>query len=459
MKKKSIQDIKRTTPSRHKPVVHKEPEIVEEEIDEIIETQDSEINEEVSAPVHTPVKTKRRKEKKMFSTDFTSGRNHVRGLKRKTFLAVFGILVLFVGIYFVSLRFGHATVYITHKNEPFTFTNKTFKATRTSGDSLAFEVMAVSDSIDKEVVFSDSKQLSTKATGSVVLYNEYSKTPQKLLIKTRLIDDKGRIYYTDKALTIPGYTLSGGKIVPGSVATSVTAAEAGDKYNSEPEDFTLVGFKGTAKADKIYARSKGSITGGASGLMYMPTAEEKGELNTDVLLALRSKLAKAIEAQVPPEYILFEDSIKFSVDFDSDTVLSENPNAKINAKGTATALILNQRELEKNIIRAVNSKITEDEINEISIPELNNFVFKISDSTGPIDKSISNVSFDLTGDGTLAWSPNYDDIKTILVGVKKADVDSIFLAEPGIESARVLFTPPWQKTLPTNINYIKIKKE
>lgn len=463
MKKKSIQDIKRTTPPRHKPVdyIKHEPKI-KEELEDIVDINEADsIEEDTSQIEETPVKTKRkrRKEKKMFSHDFTIGRHGRRGSRHKTLFVILGILALFTGIYFISLRFGHATVYITHKNEPFTFTNKVFKATRTTGEDLAFEVMAVSDSVEKDFVFSDSKQLSTKAKGTVVLYNEYGKTPQKLLINTRLVDDKGRIYMTDKALTVPGYTVSNGKIVPGSLTTTMTASEAGDKYNSEPKDFTLVGFKGTAKEKKIYARSKGSITGGASGLMYMPTAEEKGELNTDILLALKSKLSKSIEAQVPPDYILFQDSIKFSLDFDSDNALSDSPNAKINASGTATAIILNQRELEENIIRTVNSTITTEEINQISIPELSNFVFKISDSVGAIDKSTSSISFELTGEGTLAWNPDYDKLKSLLAGVSKIDVNTIFITQPGIESARVLFTPPWQKTLPTNLNYIKVKQE
>lgn len=445
MRKNPIQDIKRSTPSIHKvevpqKVVKSRAKVKEKEIE-----QEIEINNE-PALEYSQEYTKR---------NTSSNRN----LKFKTFSIILGILVIFVGVYFLSIYFGHATVYVTHKKEGFTFNEKPFKAVRTSQNDLAFEVMIVTDSVVKESTFTESKASSAKAKGTAVIYNAFSTTPQKLTINTRLADDKNNIYLTDKAITIPGYTTVKGKVVPGSVSVGITASVAGDKYNGEPRDFTIVGFKGTAKATKIYARSKGSLTGGSSGLMYMPTPEQKGELSAAISTELRSKLEKAIQAQVPADYILFRDSIKIDANFNPDQIVSATANAQIKAEGTATALILNQRDFEKNVIRTVNPNIKDAEIDQVTIPELNNFVFKLSPDNQAINKQTLTVGFSLTGEGTLSWQPNYEFIIQNLVGKIKGEANSIILSDAGIEKARLVLTPIWQKKMPSNPSYIKIKQE
>lgn len=449
MKKNPIQDIKRSTPSMHAPAKSVRPK--KETTKKKVHEKDTEEVYQVEEPFSF--------EEKLHSDHFIPSRNAKRSLKVKTFAFIFGVLALFVAIYFISLKYGHATVYITPKQEAFTFKDQSFSAIKTGQDNVSFEVMIISDKLEKDITLTESKQTSSKAAGTVVIYNEFSTKAQKLSINTRLVDDSGNIYFTDKALSIPGYTMSGKKVVPGSVSVGITASNAGVKYNGDPRDFTLLGFKGTPKATKIYARSKGSISGGSTGLMYTPSPEQKGELNTLVNTELKSKLQKNIQAQLPPNYILFEDSIKFDSNFNPDNILSPEANAKIVAEGSVTAVILNQRDLEKNVISTVNKDIKDNEIEEISIPEIKNFVFKISDSSLPISKQTSQINFTLTGSGTLSWSPNFEKITEQLVGVKKDDADNIFLQDPGIEKVRMIFTPPWQKTLPTNSKYIKIKSE
>ncbi len=378
--------------------------------------------------------------------------------KKPMYIAILALAVV-TGLYFLSIHFGRATVYVTPKVESFEFKDKAFTAERTNPNGLGFEVMIVSNTLKKDATFTDSKQVSTYAKGAVNIYNSFSKTPQKLLIKTRLADDENHIYFTDSAVTIPGYTMSGTKIVPGSVSVTVTAEKTGSLYNGDPRDFVLVGFKGTAKADKIYARSKGPLTGGASGLVYMPTAVEKGALSTAVSIDMRSKLEKDIIAQVPPNYILFPGSMQFRTDFNPDTISSPTSAAKVDASGSVSAIIFKEKDLEKAIIRQVNPSITTSQMDEVTVPELKNLTFKISDTTGLISKQTTIANFTLTGTGSLLWHPNSQNLISKLQGIKKADVQNVFATDPGISSARVMLMPPWQGTLPKNPIHIKIKQE
>src|SRR3989344_7208355 len=179
--------------------------------------------------------------------------------KRYIFLSFLLLIVIFLIFNF----FASVKVYITPKIEQFSFNSEKFTANRNSTSSLPFEIMIIEGSEEKDVTFSEIKEIATKAKGTVVLYNEYSTTPQKLLINTRLIDDKGLIYMTDKAVSIPGYIKSTSKVVPGSISVTVTAQNTGDKYNSELKDFKVLGFKGNPKYDKVYARAKTTFVGGA----------------------------------------------------------------------------------------------------------------------------------------------------------------------------------------------------
>lgn len=450
MKRNPIQDIKRSTPSMHAPRHVKE---------EVIDEKEIEVEEEVVKVAPKKRATPLGKIKQEHSEYFNDVRKPKKGLGTKTFFAVAGILVLIIGLYFISLRFGHARIYVTEKKEAFTFTDKPFKAVRAGESALPFEVMIVSDTVEKEITLAESKEADSKATGEAVIYNAFSTQAQKLTIKTRLEDDSKNIYYTDKAVTIPGYTTVKGKVVPGSVSVGITASASGDKYNGEPRDFVLVGFKGTNKATKIYARSKGPITGGSVGHMYMPSSEQKGELSATLVADLKTKLLKDIQAQVPPKYMLFEDSIRFDTTFNPDSILSATEKTKVKVSGSANAIIVNERDLEKNIIRAANTKVGDQEIEEVSIPELRQFAFKIEAETGAINKETTAVTFSATGNGTLSWTPNYTELVSKLIGIEKNAASAIFAQDPGIDKARLVMIPPWQKMLPKKAEYIKIKAE
>ena len=62
------------------------------------------------------------------------------------------------------------------------------------------------------------------------------------------------IFRIPKTVTIPGAKLESGELIPGKLEMEVTADNAGEKYNIEPSDFTIPGFKGSPKFEKFYAK-------------------------------------------------------------------------------------------------------------------------------------------------------------------------------------------------------------
>lgn len=376
-------------------------------------------------------------------------------------LPIFIILALaFIGLlYALSVIFAHATLYVHNKVQHFTFADEVFNMQRTESSALHFEIMIVDGNESKEMTFTETKELSTKARGEVVIYNAFAKTPVKLLINTRLEDDAKNIYMTDKAVTIPGYTMSGTKVVPGSVVVGITAQNPGEKYNGDPRDFVIFGYKGTAKATKIYARSKTSLSGGATGNVYTPSATEKGTISTDIGVLLRNKLEKKLQAQVPEGYVFYPGSSQFTLDLNSDNLTSKTSDAKIEAKATLSAVLIKSEDLQKAIIKAVYANVGADEISEISVPDMSKLIFAYKNPTDVINKSTTNINFTLSGDGDLVWNPDLEKLHTTIVGMQVDQLDKIFKADPGIENVRVILRPPWQKNLPKKANYITVKTE
>ena len=90
-------------------------------------------------------------------------------------------------------------------NRAASYAKKLFYASRNSTTWLAFFV--------KNVILTESKEVSIKASGTITLYNEFSMNPQKLVSGTFLVDDSGKTYKIDSVVTIPGYKLDNNKKV------------------------------------------------------------------------------------------------------------------------------------------------------------------------------------------------------------------------------------------------------
>lgn len=111
---------------------------------------------------------------------------------------------------------------------------------------------------------SSFKTVTTKASGKVTFYNEFSTSAQKLNVETKIKTASGLVYKTRAAVTVPGYKKSGTKIIPGTVQVSVDAEKAGSNYNvASGQKLTIGAYAGTTRGQKLYAKSNG-ITGGSS---------------------------------------------------------------------------------------------------------------------------------------------------------------------------------------------------
>ena len=160
-------------------------------------------------------------------------------------------------------------------------------------------------------------------------------------------------------------------------------------------------------------------------------------------------------AQVPDGYILYSNATKFSY-VTGDNIISKTPEFKMEITGTLVAYLIKKVDLSDSLINKLLPEIGIKEKFEILQPDLSQLTFNFADKEQSISKDITNFDFDLTGNLLINWSPNIDELKSLLLNKNKEEVSYIFKNDPGISSAGVKIIPFWCNYLPQNSNNIKI---
>lgn len=369
---------------------------------------------------------------------------------------IFIFILVVAAIYFGSIYFEKATVIIDAKEQSSTLSDKQFVAAKNIDSDLGFEIMIMSGEETKSMTLTETENVSIKSSGEVTLFNEFSTASQNLLVGTFLSDNDGKTYRLNNNVKIPGYTVdSDKKIIPGSIDVPITAFLPGDAYNGSTTDFHIVGFKGTAKYTKIYAKAKTSLSGGRTGVVYVLSENEKAGINSATDTVIKNDLQKKLQAEVPDGYIYYPGSITYSYNL-GDGNYYDQPKAEVKIAYNLSVVLLKKDDLSNAIIKNLLPKITPAELKQITITDLSKLTFAFVDKNQFVNKELESVIFSLTGQVDLVWKPNTEEIKNKIVGLAKDNIKAIFDSETGISSANLKMMPPWKSSLPTDPHRISV---
>ncbi len=123
----------------------------------------------------------------------------------------------------------------------------------------------------------DQTEVPAKATGTVIIYNNYSQS-QPLVEQTRLLSESGVLFRTTKTITVPA---------GGQAEVNVQADEAGATGNLLPTNFTIVALW-PGLQDKIYAESNEAMTGGLKTATTL-TAENYTQAEAELITSMEKK--------------------------------------------------------------------------------------------------------------------------------------------------------------------------
>lgn len=398
---------------------------------------------------------KNKREEKRISTT-PQFKNKPRQIK-KTILSVFLLCVIAGIVYWGGNIFYRANINITSKHELIDYKDKQFVASKNqSNDSVNFEIMITTDKRTKKITLTEAKEVSTKAEGTVTLYNEFGTTPVKLSAGTFLSDEEGKAYKTNSTITIPGSKTVNGEIVPGQIEVGITSFLPGEAYNGSPDNFHINSLNGTTRYNKIYGKLKDPLVGGAQGLVYEIDSANNTGIDKIAQSSLKDDLVEKAKALVPPGYILYPGASTFSYKTGGNGIFSKTPEAEFEIDGTLSSFLIKEKSLMDNIIKISLKDITKEELKEINIHNLNRLSFSFSDNNQAVDKDMDTVSFNMTGQIEAIWEPDIEVLKSQLLGVHKDQVLPIFRQDRGISSAIIKIFPPWKKYIPNNITKINI---
>lgn len=380
--------------------------------------------------------------------------------KKKKHIIFFGAVILgVVAIYILGVNVSRATIFIKERSIPFSLEKTSIElAHETNSDTerLSFQTMTVTTEIQREIFGSELTEVTGKAKGSAVFFNEYSKTAQTIKTGTRLTGSNGKSYLTQQSITIPGYTTDAKKKkVPGTTsAVSIIAVDTGTSSNSEGLSFTITSFSGTKKT-QLYARSAGALTGGEAGMRHTVSDAERPALIESLKTQLTERLKRETRAQIPQELITYPDLQFVSIDADSLKLEGEGVKFSARIKGTMVSYLISRDLFESAIAKEV---LSDSSYTSVTIPGLASLSV-VPESAIPANPQIlpDVISIQVSGNGSIITKVSEERIQEALLGVKRRSFDTIIGSFGEIESARFRLFPFWSPFFPKQDKYIKVQ--
>lgn len=348
----------------------------------------------------------------------------------------FGVLII-VGIAFgvVSTVFHRAEVAIT----PYAFSvtaADTYEAAR-DGENLTFAEISFEETGTKSVPSTGSTHVEERASGKITIYNEYSTQSQRLITNTRFESENGLIYRVKSPVTVPGYTTSDGKKVPGSIEVTVYADEPGESYNAAPTSFTIPGLKGSPQFDSMYARNSESLVGGFIG----EQAVVDQDVRDNAVLELKSELDRTVRAglvgRVSDGQLMAPESV--TVDFVEEPDRATDSGAEVSVRAVAKAPVFDEAQVAGLI--AADGGVVFD--TPLRINNLHEVALQVQD-----DEENSAKNLAISGNVQLIAVFDTDQFIRDISGKDQGSIGAILARYPGIQDINLSVYPFWRRTLP-----------
>lgn len=368
-------------------------------------------------------------------------------------LWVVALVLLLVLVFGFSFLFSGAKLVVTPKQRT-VHIEADFNAVRNPGiNDIGYEIMTIEREEAQDVSPSGKEFVEEKASGSIVIYNNYNSSSQRLIRNTRFETPDGLIYRVNESVVVPGRQTENGTAVPGSVEVVVYADEPGEKYNIGLTDFTVPGFKGDPRFESFYARSKTEMTGGFVGdRQTISAAEETGARD-----ALRSKLASQLlreaMSQTPEGFEMYENGIF--------TVFSSLPNSEhgsqvsVREKATLYGVLFKKDALAQFIASNTIAGFDNEPV-EILNPQALAFAILNKETKKPWEED--GFSFRLAGNVHVVWTFNANELKVDLAGKAKGALETVLTGYPSVDEAHIILRPFWRQTFPDDVSDIKVTR-
>lgn len=319
---------------------------------------------------------------------------------------------------------------------------------------LAAQTVSFSKDLSGPFTATGKRDVGTKATGSVTVYNEYDTNAHTLVAGTRFQSPDGKVFRTKSDVVVPGAAvgLKNGQFVltPGkSDPVAVEADQNGDSYNQAPARYIIPGYAGDMQA-KIYGQGA-QMNGGTSKVITVVTQADIDKAKSELLSQDKDTVQKDLEDKAPTGYRVLAGSEQQNADAvtASPALDQEASSAKLTVKVNYSQLAVLKKDFEE-LIRAQEQKQIGD-ANQIYDDGLDAAKLTLGDRD-----STGRQSFHIA---TQAYGGARLDEKVIaaqIKGKKYGEAIKQVTSLPGIQRAEINLWPVWSTGLPGRPDKIKV---
>ena len=284
-----------------------------------------------------------------------------------------------------------------------------------------------------------------KASGKVVIYNEFSSENQPLVATTRLETTDGKIFRITKSMTVPGVTKVGDETQPGAIEVDVVADKAGEDMNIDATDFRISGFKNNqAKYDKFYAKSTKPMSGGGTGEAKVITAEDIAKAKEEITTSVKKAALASLKKDLPADRKIFEDSVQVEVlsAETSDVAGTEKEKFSATAKVRASALSISESEV-KEILK-------EDLTRQGASVGVISFDESVHSILSDFDNQQKMLKFSAKADASALSGLDIENFKKGILGKTNEEAQNYAKNFPAIQKTDISFWPFFVNRIPMN---------
>jgi len=377
-----------------------------------------------------------------------------RGIKRgRKFCIALGAGALIV-IFAIMNFFSGGTLSYVPRSLALSFDNESMVAHKSGEEGPLFSVVKLTLDKGANLTARGEEEVNRKASGTIIVYNDASTAPQRLVEKTRFEASDGKVYRIENAITIPGRRTVGGKTEPGSIEVVVYADESGVAYNQDLTDFTLPGLKGTDRYKTIYARSKTPMTGGFVGKMKIVSDEEKVSALENLRNILEDEVIESAREQVPTDFVLFPSLATITFE-ELPQVDAGEGSVTLTIRANLLGVMFKKSDFSKSLATKKTALSPSD---QVVFDPLESLDVRFSGGIPSDLLKADKINLSLSGNASLVWNTDETALRSSLVGKNKSEVESILNNFPSIKEADVVLRPFWKSSFSDKESKITIKK-
>lgn len=304
---------------------------------------------------------------------------------------------------------------------------------------LQYKKEELSETMSKNVSATGEESVTEKSTGTIIIYNSYSETEQKLIKNTRFETADGLIFRIEDSISVPGKSGN----TPGSIEASVIADESGEQYNIGLADFTIPGFKDLPQFSSFYAKSKTPMTGGFEGTRKVVDEDDVEKVKAELETSLTEALINKTKESFSDDHFLLYNSNGFTMNTRQGE--SSGDQVAITVDATLVAYMVNKYALSSEIAKSI--LVDYDASDKVIIQNMEALQIEISEDGETIKVS---------GNPEFKWSTDIDMLKEKVVGTDRSEIKALLTSFSSISKADAVIKPFWKKNFPKNPDKITV---